>query len=155
MFDVFIKSLTFIIIICIGFGLKKLKVLKKKDADVLATIIMNVTLPCALLTSANGISVDSTIIILLICGILTNSFMPCNGRFPFLITIAMIFIGSYFTGVFSSITEPSKLLPSKICSANFTLPVGLSWGSVIPLMPGVTMAEVVAAGLFSTSPEVA
>lgn len=79
MFDVFIKSLTFIIIICIGFGLKKLKVLKKKDADVLATIIMNVTLPCALLTSANGISVDSTIIILLICGILTNSFMILVG----------------------------------------------------------------------------
>ena len=26
--------------------------------------------------------------------IITNSFVPCNGRFPFLITIAMIFIGS-------------------------------------------------------------
>ena len=40
---------------------------------------MNVTLPCALLTSANGISVDSTIILLLICGILTNSFMILVG----------------------------------------------------------------------------
>lgn len=28
--------------------------------------------------------------------ILTNSFVPCNGRFPFLITIATIFIGSCF-----------------------------------------------------------
>lgn len=27
---------------------------------------------------------------------LTNSFVPCNGRFPFLITIASIFIGSIF-----------------------------------------------------------
>ena len=28
--------------------------------------------------------------------ILTNAFVPCNGRFPLLITIATIFIGSYF-----------------------------------------------------------
>lgn len=37
--------------------------------------------------------------------ILTNSFMPCNGRFPFLITISMVFIGSYFTGAISSIVS--------------------------------------------------
>ena len=35
--------------------------------------------------------------------ILTNAFMPCNGRFPFLITVSMVFIGSYFAGAFSSI----------------------------------------------------
>lgn len=29
--------------------------------------------------------------------IITNSFVPCNGRFPFLITIAMVFIGSFAT----------------------------------------------------------
>lgn len=29
--------------------------------------------------------------------ILTNAFVPCNGRFPLLITISTIFIGSYFT----------------------------------------------------------
>lgn len=34
--------------------------------------------------------------------ILTNSFVPCNGRFPFLITIATIFIGSSFTSGFAS-----------------------------------------------------
>lgn len=34
--------------------------------------------------------------------ILTNSFVPCNGRFPFLITIALIFFGNYFSGFSSS-----------------------------------------------------
>jgi len=29
--------------------------------------------------------------------IITNAFVPCNGRFPFLITISSIFIGSYFS----------------------------------------------------------
>lgn len=28
--------------------------------------------------------------------IITNAFVPCNGRFPFLITISTIFIGSFF-----------------------------------------------------------
>ncbi len=36
---------------------------------------------------------------------LTNAFVPCNGRFPLLITISTIFIGSYFTGMTSSIVS--------------------------------------------------
>ena len=36
---------------------------------------------------------------------LTNAFVPCNGRFPLLITIATIFIGSYFSGAASSIVS--------------------------------------------------
>ena len=42
--------------------------------------------------------------------ILTNVFVPCNGRFPFLITIAMIFIGSYFTGIYKSIISTLVVL---------------------------------------------
>ena len=38
-----------------------------------------------------------------IISMLTNAFVPCNGRFPLLITISAIFIGSYFTGSASSI----------------------------------------------------
>jgi len=34
--------------------------------------------------------------------ILTNNFVPCNGRFPFLITMATIFIGSFFASSISS-----------------------------------------------------
>lgn len=34
--------------------------------------------------------------------ILTNAFVPCNGRFPFLITIATIFIAASFSGFMSS-----------------------------------------------------
>ena len=42
--------------------------------------------------------------------ILTNSFVPCNGRFPFLITIASIFIGSYFVGAYSSLISTLVVL---------------------------------------------
>lgn len=34
--------------------------------------------------------------------ILTNNFVPCNGRFPFLITISTIFIGSFVASGFAS-----------------------------------------------------
>ena len=66
-------------IIVIAYSLKKAKVLKKEDANVLATIIMNITLPCALLTSANGIELDTTILILIAIGILSNVVMMIIG----------------------------------------------------------------------------
>ena len=45
-----------------------------------------------------------------IIAMLTNSFVPCNGRFPMLITIATIFIGSLFTGPSSSIAATLTVL---------------------------------------------
>lgn len=81
MLEVLIKSLTFILIIVIAYSLKQIKVLKKEDANVLATIIMNITLPCALLTSANGIELNGVIIILIVIGILTNVIMIMIGYF--------------------------------------------------------------------------
>lgn len=79
MFEVLIKSLTFVLIIFIGYTFKKLKVLKKEDANILATIIMNITLPCALLTSANGITLNGNILILIGIGILSNAVMMMIG----------------------------------------------------------------------------
>ena len=35
--------------------------------------------------------------------ILTNCFVPCNGRFPFLITVATIFISGTISGIFSGL----------------------------------------------------
>lgn len=42
--------------------------------------------------------------------ILTNNFMPCNGRFPFLICIATIFIGGFFTGAVKSLVATLAVL---------------------------------------------
>ena len=42
--------------------------------------------------------------------ILTNSFVPCNGRFPFLITIAMVFIGGFASGFTSSLLATLAVL---------------------------------------------
>ena len=79
MFDVLIKSFTFVLIIVIGYTFKKLKILNKRDSNIIATIIMNITLPCALLTSANGIELNNVILILIMIGILSNVIMMIIG----------------------------------------------------------------------------
>lgn len=42
--------------------------------------------------------------------ILTNNFVPCNGRFPFLITVAMVFIGGFASGFASSLLSTLAVL---------------------------------------------
>lgn len=54
---------------------------------------------------------------------LTNSFMPCNGRFPFLIAIATIFIGAYFTGTCRSLVSTIMVLVIIVLGIIFTLVV--------------------------------
>ena len=42
--------------------------------------------------------------------ILTNSFVPCNGRFPFLITVATFFVGTIYIGKFSNLLSTLLVL---------------------------------------------
>ena len=42
--------------------------------------------------------------------IITNAFVPCNGRFPFLITVASIFIGSISVGFGASLISTFVVL---------------------------------------------
>ncbi len=52
--------------------------------------------------------------------IITNNFVPCNGRFPMLISLASIFIASS-TGVFRSLTATLSVLASIILGVIITL----------------------------------
>ena len=45
-----------------------------------------------------------------IIAMVTNAFVPCNGRFPMLITISSIFIAAYFTNQYSSIISTIVVL---------------------------------------------
>jgi len=53
--------------------------------------------------------------------ILTNAFVPCNGRFPFLISISTIFIASAFSGFASSIISTLVVIFVIILGIIFTL----------------------------------
>ena len=66
MAEIMIKAACFVFVIIIAFILKQVHVLEKRDGLTIATIIMNVTLPCALLTNASGVTIDQSILILLL-----------------------------------------------------------------------------------------
>lgn len=53
--------------------------------------------------------------------ILTNSFVPCNGRFPFLITISMIFISSLASGFSASLLSTLAVLVIVVFGIMMTL----------------------------------
>ncbi|MFQ9073447.1 MAG: hypothetical protein ACLR43_12545 [Faecalibacillus faecis] len=75
MAEIMIKAAGFVFVIIIAFVLKQVHVLEKRDGLTIATIIMNVTLPCALLTNASGITIDQSMLILLLIGLASNIIM--------------------------------------------------------------------------------
>ena len=56
-----------------------------------------------------------------IIAMITNTFVPCNGRFPLLITISSIFIGSIFVGTISSFASTIAVLAVIIFGIIITL----------------------------------
>jgi len=57
--------------------------------------------------------------------ILTNNFVPCNGRFPTLIMLATIFVGAAFPPVFASVAAAGAVVGIVLVGVAFTLLV--SW----------------------------
>ncbi len=72
---IILQTGTFLLIIILGYLFKKLRILKKEDAQVLGTIIMNVTMPCLFLSSANSVRWNEHFLLLMGMGFLVNLFM--------------------------------------------------------------------------------
>ena len=58
--------------------------------------------------------------------ILTNNFVPCNGRYPTLIMLAVIFVGAAFPPAFASFAAAGAVVGIVLIGIGFTLLV--SWG---------------------------
>jgi ferrous iron transport protein B len=70
--------------------------------------------------------------------ILTNNFVPCNGRFPTLIMLATIFVGAQFSGVFTSIAAAGAVVGIVGIGVLFTLAV--SWALSRTILRGEASA---------------
>ena len=57
--------------------------------------------------------------------ILTNNFVPCNGRFPTLIMLATVFVAASFPAVYTSVIAAGAVLGVVLLGIVFTL--GVSW----------------------------
>jgi ferrous iron transport protein B len=70
--------------------------------------------------------------------ILTNNFVPCNGRFPTLIMLATIFVGAQFPAAFASAAAAAAVVGIVIIGIGFTLAV--SWALSRTLLRGEASA---------------
>ena len=68
------KTATFILIILLGYLLKRLGILKREDSAIISKLIMNLTLPCALLSSSKDIQINGITLILIVFALLINIF---------------------------------------------------------------------------------
>ena len=83
MLDSLAKAISFILVIGLGYFLKKIGKLHPNDFAILSRVVMLVTLPCALLTNLNGTPVDITCLYVFLLG------MGCN--------VATIVVGWFMT----------------------------------------------------------
>lgn len=81
MLEVILRASYFFGMIALGYGLKKLKVLRKEDAEVLGRVIMNITLPAAILSSFRTYVFDPSMMLLTAAGFLSTVLMSALGYF--------------------------------------------------------------------------
>ncbi len=70
--------------------------------------------------------------------ILTNNFVPCNGRFPTLIMLATIFVGAAFPPAFASLAAAGAVVGVVVIGVVFTLVV--SWALSRTILRGEASA---------------
>lgn len=70
--------------------------------------------------------------------ILTNNFVPCNGRFPTLIMLGTIFVGAAFAPAFASVAAAGSVVAVVVLGIGFTLL--MSWALSRTLLQGEASA---------------
>lgn len=70
--------------------------------------------------------------------ILTNNFVPCNGRFPTLIMLSTVFVAASFSPVWTSIIAATSVVGVVLIGVIFTLVV--SWGLSQTILKGQASA---------------
>lgn len=105
--DTLVKIAGFIAIIALGYLARACGLLKRSDAAVLGAIVMNVTLPCSLVSGMDGVELDPAIGIVFVLGIGSSIVLIAAGylrarRFgPRTAALEMLNTGGYNMGNFA------------------------------------------------------
>lgn len=81
MLDVLIKAFSFIFIIVVGYLLKRYGVLQRSDSIALSKIMMNLTLPAAVITGFASFEVEHSLLVLVLIGFVCNVLLLSAGFF--------------------------------------------------------------------------
>ncbi|GAB2485842.1 permease [Luteococcus sediminum] len=78
--EILVKALSLVAIIATGYGIKRIGWVTVDDFPIFATIVLKVTLPCALVTSFNSQRIDAApLLVLASAGLLVNLVMQVAG----------------------------------------------------------------------------
>lgn len=77
--DILIKAFSFVLIIALGYTFKKIGIFGTKDYKIVTKIVMNITLPCALITGFANFKMDTSMIFIVLLGFLANVIMSSIG----------------------------------------------------------------------------
>ena len=72
---IIIRALCFLAMVLLAFGLKKIHILSKEDGYALSRVIMNITLPCAIISSFSSIELSGYLLIFIFFGLLANGLL--------------------------------------------------------------------------------
>ena len=106
MLDIIIRAGSFIAIIALGFLLRRIGFFKAQDFDVLAKICIRITLPCAIITSFSGKTIDPALLSLplmaLACGgvYMAMGYLLNRGKGREKQAFAMLNLAGYNIGTF-------------------------------------------------------
>jgi len=139
---VLIKALSLVAVVAIGYGFKRLGWLRQEHFSVLAIIVLRITLPAALITSFNSITITGTMAWLILIGLAVNviqqlfTWVIARHRTPERRSFATLHAGSYNIGAFampyvSQLVGGSGVVYTAMFDIGNSLAVGgigYSWG---------------------------
>ena len=77
--DSFAKVMSLAAFIVLGHLLRRFNILKDQAFAAISALVMNVTLPCVILTNLNGVRIEGDMLLIAGLGLLTKSFFPTTG----------------------------------------------------------------------------
>ena len=75
MLEVLIKAFSFVAIICIGYNFKRVGIFGRDDYRIVSKVVLNLTLPAAVISSFTGFQMDYSLLNVLMIGFLGNVVM--------------------------------------------------------------------------------
>lgn len=77
--NVVLKAIAFVFIIALGYGLKKAGVFKQADYKTMSRVVLNITLPAAVITSFASFDLDMSLLYLIPIGLICNLALSAVG----------------------------------------------------------------------------
>lgn len=105
--EILVRAIGFLMVIALGYVLKLQKIVRREDAGIFSAIVMNVTLPCAILASASSVRLGGGMIIPLLLGFVMNLVMDgigyweARGRGSMAQSIGLVQLSGYNIGTFT------------------------------------------------------